>query len=153
MTINATVPPPGSAPTPARVAVMQTPLTPVAPRPARTQAANTLDANWDKRLAKGIVAPDFTIDLHDHSAQAAFARLQSGLALAQAHGARLILLITGKPRGDNPRLPPTTRGVIRASILDWLSGSSHASNIAAIRNAHPRHGGAGALYVILRRQR
>ena len=121
-------------------------------------SSNTLDANWDKRLARGTALPDFTIDLHEHSAAQAHARLEGGLALAVAHGARIVLLITGKARHDtalshNPRLPPTTRGVIRASVQDWIAGSRWNTHIAAIRNAHPRHGGAGALYLILKRPR
>ncbi|WP_367947133.1 Smr/MutS family protein [Sphingopyxis sp. BSNA05] len=45
------------------------------------------------------------------------------------------------------------RGAIRAAIADWLAASRHASHIATVRRAHPRHGGAGALYIILRRRR
>ncbi len=115
--------------------------------------ANTLDANWDKRLAKGMVTPDWTIDLHGHSLSSAHSLLDRALGQAVLHGARMILLVTGKPARENPRLPPTSRGVIRASIADWLASSGHAGRIAAVRNAHPRHGGAGALYVILRRAR
>ena len=37
-------------------------------------------------------------------------------------------------------------------VHDWLSVSRHAGRIAAVRNAHPRHGGGGSLYVILRRR-
>lgn len=114
---------------------------------------HTLDGSWDKRLTKGDVFPDVTIDLHGETLATAHARLNRSLAAAIRNGARVILLITGKPAQDNPRLPPTSRGVIRASIHDWLLASSSASQIAAIRNAHPRHGGAGALYVILRRGR
>jgi DNA-nicking Smr family endonuclease len=116
-------------------------------------SANTLDANWDKRLAKGMVAPDWTIDLHGHSLSSAHSLLDRALGQAILHGARMILLVTGKPARENPRLPPTSRGVIRASIADWLASSGHAGKIAAVRNAHPRHGGAGALYVILKRMR
>jgi DNA-nicking Smr family endonuclease len=115
--------------------------------------ANTLDAGWDRRLAKGLVSPDRTIDLHGETLQSAHALLDFALGDALHQGARLILLITGKAGRDNPRLPPTTRGVIRASIADWLAMSSYAGRIAAVRNAHPRHGGAGALYVILKRAR
>ena len=43
------------------------------------------------------------------------------------------------------------RGAIRAAVGDWLAASRHAADIAAVRSAHPRHGGAGALYIILRR--
>jgi DNA-nicking Smr family endonuclease len=117
------------------------------------KSANTLDGSWDKRIAKGALEPDFTIDLHGETTASAHARLNRSLAAAIRAEARVVLLITGKAARDNPRLPPTTRGVIRASVKDWLAASSHAGHIAAIRNAHPRHGGAGALYLVLRRAR
>ena len=114
---------------------------------------NTLDATWDKRLRTGQASPDFTIDLHGETLASAHIRLNQCLHIAIRSGARLILLITGRPARDNPRLPPTSRGVIRASVGDWLAASPHASHIAAVRNAHPRHGGAGAMYLILKRGR
>lgn len=116
-------------------------------------SANTLDGGWDKRIAKGTLQPDFTIDLHGETLASAHAKLNRALSLAIRNEARILLLITGKAATDNPRLPPTTRGVIRASVKDWLAASPHSAHIAAIRGAHPRHGGAGALYVILRRGR
>jgi DNA-nicking Smr family endonuclease len=113
---------------------------------------HTLDGGWDRRLASGVVAPDRTIDLHGHTLSSAHAALDRGVAQAIAHGDRVILLVTGKPpRPDSHR--PHARGAIRASIEDWLRLSRHAGAIAAIRGAHPRHGGSGALYVILRRPR
>lgn len=115
---------------------------------------STLDATWDRKLAGGTIPPDFTIDLHGHSLEAAHQRLDHALALALAQGARLVLLITGRPRtadGTNGR--NERRGAIRAKFIDWLTHGSHASRIAAIRPAHPRHGGAGAVYVVLKRER
>jgi membrane-bound lytic murein transglycosylase A len=117
------------------------------------QPANTLDGSWDRKLARGIVTPDRTIDLHGCSLAAAHQRLDHALANAVADQVRVLLVITGKAPRDNPRMPPTQRGVIRASIHDWLGASPHAHAIAAVRGANPRHGGAGALYVILRRKR
>ena len=114
---------------------------------------NTLDANWDKRIATGKAAPDRTIDLHGHTASSAHAILNHLLGDAIRSGARVILLITGRPARDNPRMPPTGRGVIRASVEDWLLAGPYSNQIAAIRSAHPRHGGAGAMYLILRRDR
>jgi DNA-nicking Smr family endonuclease len=64
-------------------------------------------------------------------------------------GERVLLLITGHSR---PGQPPVERGRIRAAVHDWLAVSRHAPRIAAVRNAHRRHGGGGSLYIILRRR-
>jgi DNA-nicking Smr family endonuclease len=128
---------------------------PMAARPAikqKSQSANTLDANWDRRLSRGVIHVDRTVDLHGYGLAQAHMRLNQALAEAIAAGDRVILLITGRPQRDNPRMPPTGRGVIRASVGDWLAASGYASSIAAIRGAHPRHGGAGALYIVMRRR-
>ena len=53
------------------------------------------------------------------------------------------------PRAESER--PHARGAIRAAVADWLAASRHADRIAAVRNAHPRHGGTGALYIVLKR--
>lgn len=131
------------------------PVPPVAAplRPPVHRARDTLDGSWDKRIAKGDLQPDVSIDLHGETLATAHVRLNRGLEAALRQGHRIVLLVTGKPAVDNPRLPPTSRGVIRASVGDWLAASPFSDRIAAIRNAHPRHGGAGALYVVLRRTR
>lgn len=121
------------------------------PLPARGEgSANTLDGSWDRRLSRGLVAPESSIDLHGHSLAAAYDRLDHGLEQAIRRGDRVLLLITGKPpRPESER--PHARGAIRAAVGDWLASSRHADRIAAVRTAHPRHGGSGALYIILRR--
>jgi DNA-nicking Smr family endonuclease len=109
-----------------------------------------LDAGWDRRLSRGLVPPDFTLDLHGSTLDAAHARLEHGLTLALAQGARLVLLITGRHRPSDDR---ASRGAIRRKFLDWLAAGPHASRIAAVRPAHQRHGGAGAVYIVLRKPR
>lgn len=112
----------------------------------------TLDASWDRKLATGNAAPDSVIDLHGHTLQSAYGELDTGLDRAIARGDRILLLITGKPpRPESER--PHARGRIREAVGDWLAASRHAANIASVRPAHPRHGGAGALYIVLRRTR
>jgi len=114
--------------------------------------ANTLDGSWDRRLSRGLVSPDRTVDLHGHTLASAYDMLDAALAAAIRAGDRTILLVTGKPpRPASER--PHARGAIRAATGDWLAGSRHSSAIAAVRAAHPRHGGAGALYVVLKRPR
>lgn len=121
--------------------------------PIRPLDRHGLDGGWEKKLAKAAVTPDFTLDLHGHGLDAAHSRLDHGLAQALAMGARVVLLITGRPRPVEAADRGGTRGAIRAKVLDWLAAGPHASKIAAVRPAHRKHGGAGALYVVLRRGR
>ena len=110
----------------------------------------TLDASWDRRLSRGLVSPDVTLDLHGHNLATAYDLLDRRLEEAIRAGSRLLLLVTGKPPGPGG---PARRGAIRAAVGDWLHASRHSGRIAAVRGAHPRHGGAGALYIVLRRAR
>jgi len=122
------------------------------PKPARLNESpppDTLDGGWDRRLRKGGVSPDRTIDLHGHTLATAAGALEHALARAIADDVRVLLEITGKP----PKPDTKGRGLIRANIGVWLGSSGYRDRIAAVRNAHPRHGGSGALYVILRRKR
>ncbi len=150
-----------AAPPPVRVAVRPAPApqakeTAVAPPPSihhRQIGAHGLDTGWDRKLSRGQLSPDFTLDLHGCTLDAAYSRLVHGLSQARAMGARLVLLVTGRPRPADPADRTNRRGAIRAKVIDWLAASEHAHDIAAIRGAHPRHGGQGALYIILKRRR
>jgi DNA-nicking Smr family endonuclease len=121
-----------------------------APAPAKALPGTTLDGTWDRRLSRGSVSPDAVVDLHGHNLATAYHLLDRRLEEAIAAEARLLLLVTGKPPGPER---PVKRGAIRAAVGDWLAASRHAGDIAAVRGAHPRHGGAGALYIVLRRRR
>ncbi len=150
--------PPVAAPPPKRIKGRVPPPLP-APAPSPTAAkrpleTHGLDSSWERKLARGAIAPDVTIDLHGMGLDAAHARLNASIAQALAMGARVMLLIAGKPRPhDATDARGNQRGVIRARLLDWLAHSPHASRIAAVRPAQPRHGGAGAVYIILKRSR
>lgn len=154
-------------PTPTVAAPPKTPQRAVRP-PQRPAAApppppppdflpGRLDSHSDRRLDRGRIEPDVRLDLHERNLGDAYAQLDATLELAIAAGHRTILLIAGRPRGyDRARAlhgDSGGRGAIRAALDDWLHASRHARHIAAVRNAHPRHGGAGALYIVLKRGR
>ena len=109
-----------------------------------------MDGTWDRKLVGGAIRPDRTLDLHGMNLDSAWTAIDRELELAIAAGDRIILLITGHSRTG---APPIKRGRIRAAVHDWLAASRHARNIAAVRGAHPRHGGGGSLYIVLRRVR
>lgn len=88
-----------------------------------------------------------TVDLHGHNLAGAHTSLSRALDAASGTGARIILVIAGKVRGQDE----APRGAIRRELTTWLAHSRHAARILAVRGAHPRHGGAGALYVVLRK--
>ncbi|OYU34019.1 Smr/MutS family protein [Novosphingobium sp. PASSN1] len=120
----------------------------------RPLTAGGLDSSWDRKLGRGPIQPDVTIDLHGLTLGMAHDRLNGGIAQALAMGARVILLIAGKhrPVPEND-LRGERRGAIRAKLLDWLAASPHSARIASVRPAQPRHGGDGAVYIVLRKAR
>ncbi|QZH75749.1 MAG: Smr/MutS family protein [Erythrobacter sp.] len=120
------------------------------PRPKYNQTG--LDSHWERRLARDTTQPDFTLDLHGHTLDSAWHRLDSGLVQAKAMGARVVLVVTGKPRPVAAADRGEKRGAIRAKFLDWLAAGPHASDIAAVRPAPRRHGGEGALYLVLKKR-
>lgn len=126
---------------------------PTPPDNARTRHGTGLDAQWERKLRAGSIAPDYTLDLHGHTLDTAYERLMRGLDQALAMEARVVLLIAGRSRPVDPADRGERRGAIRAKVLDWLAASRHEQAIAAIRRAHIRHGGEGALYLVLKRRR
>lgn len=121
--------------------------TKAAPKPL--PVPHNLDGHWDRRINRGSIVPDISIDLHDANLSRAYARLDGALEQAIAQKFKVILLVTGKPRVHD-RASGEGRGAIAALVRDWLAASRHARHISAVRNAHPRHGGTGALYIMLK---
>ncbi len=130
-------------PGPRRTTAVPAPAAPLR-QPARPVTAATLDGSWDQRLRRGQVVPDRVIDLHGYTLADAHAVLAAALDDAAVDGARVLLVITGKGRSDRPSR-------IKAELAHWLESGALRHRIAALRPAHPRHGGGGAHYLILRR--
>lgn len=131
---------------------------PAPPRPPSAAPAETLDSGWDRQISSGRIVPDLVIDLHGLRREAARRLLYERVVSAAERGHRVILVITGK--GSEPGPSPAdlmegrpTRGAIRADLPRWLGEEGLSTRIAAVRRAHPRHGGSGAAYLILKRKR
>ena len=104
-----------------------------------------LDRRTWLRLKRGQVAIEQTLDLHGRTQDEAYGALARFLAAARAAGCRCVLVVTGKGLGSG--------GTLRHTVPRWLNEGANREQIVAFCPAQARHGGAGALYVLLRRQR
>ena len=113
---------------------------------AKTGAApGTIDRRTLTRIKRGERAIDARLDLHGLTQEAAHRALARFIATTAADGARLALVITGKGRSGE--------GILRAAVPRWLAEPALRARIVAVTPAAANHGGAGALYVLLRRPR
>jgi DNA-nicking Smr family endonuclease len=130
---------------------------PPAPKPSKTPKPFAgLDKRNAERLRRGEWPIDGTLDLHNMTQSVAHAALRAYLAHAWAAGQRCILVITGKggPRpAEDDGLFAEERGVLKRMLPRWLAEPALQPLILAASPAQPRHGGGGAFYVLLRRQR
>ena len=127
------------------------PIRPPAPPPV-----NPIEKSLNRKIARGVTGFDARIDLHGMTQSQAHGALLAFLRSCQARGCRVALVITGKGRTDESGQAFTMHsgpGVLRRSIRGWLEQPEFRSLAAAYAPAHRRHGGEGALYVQIRRQR
>lgn len=114
--------------------------------PAESSPFN-LDRRTADRLRKGQIPIEGELDLHGMTQEESLGALENFLSGALANGRRCVLVITGKGTAREGG------GVLRTMIPGWLAEGRHRDWVLAVETAQPRHGGAGALYVLLRRQR
>ena len=118
------------------VASLQTPSAP---------ALAPLDRRDRQRLARGTQSIDARLDLHGRTQAQAHAALLRFLRRVQADGARTVLVITGKGGVGGER------GVLKRQVPLWLALPEFRSLVVGFGDAGIAHGGAGALYVRVRR--
>lgn len=116
--------------------------------------ALNMDRKSFGRMKKGRLAPERRIDLHGMTLAQAHPALNGFIMESYAAGNRLVLVITGKGK-DKPDndLIPVRRGVLRYQVPHWLNSGPLKQAVLQVSQAHLKHGGSGAYYVYLRRQR
>jgi DNA-nicking Smr family endonuclease len=127
-------------------------------KPSLRQNVPGLDKRTAERLRKGKMDIDGKLDLHGLTRAEAHRRLRSFITAQQIQGKRCVLVITGKGSSrqktdDAPFMAPERIGVLREAVPKWLTAPDLRHLVIDIRNAQPKHGGSGALYVLLRRSR
>ena len=111
-------------------------------------AVNGLDSRLVRKLRAGEFAQQAHLDLHGMFAEEAKLAVRQFLLRALRAGHRCVLLIHG--RGHNS---PDHRSVLKESLKVWLTRGELAQIVLAFSTARACDGGAGATYVLLRRQR
>lgn len=107
------------------------------------------DPKLIKKLGRGALDVEATLDLHGHTQATAFSAFKNFLYHSSVHGRKRLLVITGKGAISAP-VRATRRGVLREKLKDWVREPELAPIIARVAQASPRHGGAGAYYIILK---
>jgi DNA-nicking Smr family endonuclease len=135
-----------SVPTPRSSADHEKPATAKKPPPLAP-----LERRLKQRVARGRASIDARLDLHGFTQREAHAALLRFLRAAQADGARIALVVTGK--GSDKGTTARERGVLKRQVPLWLSMPEFRALVVGFDDAHIGHGGEGALYVRLRRAR
>ena len=130
---------PGYTPPPQHPATGLTPLSPI-------------ERRLRQRLSRGRAQVDAVMDLHGLRQDQAHSALRHFLFNAQASGAKLVIVITGKG-GRSPDLSSyhSETGVLRRSVPQWLRAPDMRGVVMGFEEAAHHHGGSGALYVRIRR--
>ena len=125
------------------------PIAPAAARiPPSTPALAPLDRRLKKRVARGREPIDAKLDLHGLTQSEAHAALLRFLHRAQSRGVRIALVVTGKGSTGHAE-----RGVLKRQVPLWLALPEFRRFVVGFEDAHIGHGGQGALYVRLRREK
>lgn len=130
------------------------PVAPVAPK-HRTPSAPPLapiDRKLKTKLSRGSADIDAKLDLHGHTQAEAKIRLLRFLETAQAREHSLVLVITGKGKRSGDGWSGEA-GVLKRQVPLWLTLPEFRLLVIGFEEAGIRHGGAGALYIRVRRRR
>ena len=105
-----------------------------------------LDALTVGKLRAGQYSPEGHLDLHGMNALQAYEAMIGFMRAAYHKGMRTVLVIPGRGRNS-----PDGMGVLREKVQAWLTHDPFKRVVLAFCTAQPAHGGAGALYVLLRK--
>lgn len=107
-----------------------------------------LDLKLLGQLKAGTYSPEAHLDLHGMTLEQAYDNMVDFIRRHYLEGRRTVLLIPGRGRNS-----PEGRSILRHAVQTWLTRDPFKRVVLAFCTARPQHGGAGALYVLLRKHR
>lgn len=105
-----------------------------------------LDPSIVRKLRRGEFAVQGHVDLHGMTRDEAKQAVQRFLRASRNAGKRCVLLVHGRGLHSKDQLP-----VLKDALRSWLSTARFGRHVLAFATARPVDGGAGAVYVLLRR--
>ena len=117
------------------------------------------DIRIDKKklslLKRGKLQPEFILDLHGMNTVKAKKRSIEFIRFNYLNGKRLLLIITGKGKYLKTSFfeNKTQIGIIRKSLKAWLYESDMRTKILGVVSSHIIHGGEGAFYIYLKKNK
>lgn len=105
-----------------------------------------LDADVLRKLRRGEYAVQGHVDLHGLTREEAKGAVEAFLRSARSAGKRCVLVVHGRGLHSKDQLP-----VLKEALRTWLATARFARHVLAFASARPADGGAGAIYVLLRR--
>lgn len=118
-------------------------------KPVKKDDFTQMDGSLAKRFKREEFRVEATLDLHGITEKDAHRRVIDFVLSCYNNGFRCVLIITGKGINDEPF---SEKGVLRKSVPMWLSSDDIGSLILAYKNPSEALGGAGALYILLRKK-
>ncbi len=105
-----------------------------------------LDPKIFHRLKKGQFSIEGNLDLHGMNADQAQFSLLTFIRDHYLNGSRCLLIIPGRGKGS-----PQKMGILKKELQSWLTRDPLKRVVLAFCTSLPKHGGAGAVYVLLRK--
>jgi len=121
------------------------------------QTQNNLDRKTLSKLQKGKMDIEGKIDLHNKNQDQAYHVLKGFVTRSFAQNKRCLLVVTGK--GANTKADDfftSTRdgvGILKTRLPEWVSVPPLNDMVLRCEPAHKSHGGGGAFYLYLKRNR
>jgi DNA-nicking Smr family endonuclease len=105
-----------------------------------------LDPGLVRKLRRGDFSVQAHLDLHGQSRAEAKAEVDRFLRRSREQGKRCVLLVHGRGLHSKDQVP-----VLKEALRSWLATARFGRHVLAFATARPQDGGAGAVYVLLRR--
>jgi DNA-nicking Smr family endonuclease len=108
--------------------------------------AQGLDIGIVRKLKRGDIAVQAHVDLHGLVKEEAKVELEAFVVRARQSGKRCVLVVTGRGLHSKDQVP-----VLKDALKRWMATGRFSRHVLAFATARPHDGGAGAVYVLLRR--